>query len=62
MNIIRKVQEALYQRHLAHKGEMVAHLTYLGATFFGSHGVASVAAGILALIIIVGLAVQHAIE
>lgn len=62
MNIFEKVKTALYDRHWVHKGEMATHLTYLSATFLGSHGVASMAAGVLAVIIVLGLVVQHAIE
>lgn len=62
MNIIQRIVAALTDRHWVHKGEMATHLTYLSATFLGSHGVASMAAGALAVIIVIGMVVQHAIE
>lgn len=62
MNFFHKFIDALCDRHWVHKGEMATHLTYLSATFFGAHGVASMAAGALAIILIVGMAVSHAIE
>lgn len=62
MSFIQRVIHSIWSMHWVHKGEMATHLTYLSATFFGAHGVASMAAGALALILIVGMAVQHAIE
>jgi hypothetical protein len=62
MNIFQKVVAALSDRHWVHKGEMAGNVTYLSATFFGAHGVASMAAGALALILIIGMVVSHAIE
>lgn len=62
MSIFQRIVHAIYNMHWVHKGEMATHLTYLSATFLGAHGVASMAAGALALILIVGMAVQHAVE
>lgn len=62
MNFFNKFIEVLHDRHWVHKGEMATHLTYLSATFLGAHGVASVAAGVLAAILIVGMVISHAIE
>lgn len=62
MNIFKRLMSAIYARHWVHKGELVTHLTYLSATFFGSHGIAASAAGVLAIIILLGLAVSHATE
>lgn len=62
MNILQKLVNALYDRHWVHKGEMATHLTYLSATFLGAHGVASIAAGVLAVILVLGVVVSHALE
>lgn len=62
MNYLKGIIAAVWNMHWVHKGEMATHLTYLSATFLGAHGVASMAAGVLALILIIGMAVQHAIE
>lgn len=62
MNYIKGMVAAIWNMHWVHKGEMATHLTYLSATFIGAHGVASMAAGALALILIIGMAVNHAIE
>lgn len=41
--------------HWAHKGETMAHLTYLGATFVEGHGLHAGAAGLVIVFIVAGL-------
>ncbi len=62
MNLFQRMFHALHDRHWVHKGEMATHLTYLSATFMGAHGVASMAAGALAVILVLSMVVSHALE
>jgi len=62
MNIFDRIKEAINARHWAHKGELMTHLTYLSATFVEAHGIHAIAAGVLAVFVLIGLAVQHVSE
>lgn len=43
--------------HFTHKGETLAHLTYLGAAVFEGHGIYALSAGVLGVFVVVGLLV-----
>jgi hypothetical protein len=55
MGIIRRLMQKLVVWHWAHKGEAVAHLTYLGATFIEGHGIHALAAGATGLFFMLAL-------
>ena len=40
---------------LAHRGETVAHLTYLGATFYEGHGLHATSAGVMVVFVVLSI-------
>lgn len=65
MQMFRKIKEVLTgdkANHVAHKVEKSSHFIYLGAAAFGAHEVYSVAAGVIVVIMVIGLFLHWNLE
>lgn len=54
-NLFARLVNRLKMWQLAHRGETVAHLTYLGATFYEGHGLHASAAGVMVFFVVVSV-------
>lgn len=50
--MMQRFREWLYHSHILHRGESVSHLFYLGFAFVEGHGLHAIAAGIVAIFLV----------
>lgn len=55
MNKLTQLWHRAVAWHWTHKGETIAHCTYLGATFIEGHGIHAGAAGFVVVFVVLGM-------